>query len=91
MNRDIIIKLIEQDIKHNQLLNGLNKIGLTDNERYTLDIVWIVVDMMGIEKTKLSERWLDLYHSTMLNIPNKLTPKEGSDIATFLLNNLLIL
>jgi len=89
MNREIIIKLIEQDIKHNQLLNGLNEIGLTDNERYTLDIVWIVADMMGIDKTKLSERWLDLYHSTMLNIPYDLTTKERRDIATSLLNNLL--
>jgi hypothetical protein len=90
MNRDIVIKLIEQDIKHNQLLNGLNEIGLTDNERYTLDIVWIVADMMGIEKTKLSERWLYLYHSTMLNIPYKLTPKEVHSKAETLLNGLSI-
>jgi len=90
MNRDVIIKLIEQDIKHNQLLNGLNEIGLADNERYTLDIVWIVADMMGIEIVKLSERWLDLYHSTMLNIPNKLTPKEVHSRAEILLNGLSI-
>jgi len=88
MNRDNIIKLIENDIKHNQLLNGLNEIGLTDNERYTLDVVWIVADMMGIEKTKLSERWLDLYHSTMLNIPNNLTQKEVHSKAIILLNDL---
>jgi len=88
MNRDNIIKLIEQDIKHNQLLNGLNEIGLTENERYTLDIVWLVADMMGIEKTKLSERWLDLYHSTMLNIPHNLSPKEVHSKAIILLNDL---
>ena len=27
-----IVKLIAQDIKHNQLTNGLEEIGLTDNE-----------------------------------------------------------
>ena len=88
MNRDIIIKLIEQDIKHNQLLNGLNNIGLTDNERYTLDIVWIVADMLGIDKSKVSDRWLDLYHSTMLSIPNNITSKEAHSRAVILLNDL---
>jgi hypothetical protein len=48
--REFIIKLIEQDIKHNQLTNGLEEIGLYDNERYTLGIVWLVADMMGQEE-----------------------------------------
>ena len=39
---DIIRLLILQDIKHNQLLNGLYSIGLYDNEHYALDIVGVV-------------------------------------------------
>lgn len=32
MERDKIIALIAEDIKHNQLLNGLDSIGLNDKK-----------------------------------------------------------
>lgn len=69
----LIIHLIAQDIKHNQLTNGLEEIGLTDNENYTLDIVSVVLSLMSLQPTDDN---LDLYHSTMLSISHNLTPTE---------------
>jgi len=48
MERENIITLLEQDIKHNQLLNGLEEIGLTDNDKYTLSIDLLVADINGL-------------------------------------------
>lgn len=65
---DIVKHLIKQDIKHNQLLNGLNELGLYDNEKYTLDIVGVVGTILGIH---LNEYKVDYYHTTMLKVkPN---------------------
>lgn len=73
MEKELIIKLIAQDMKHNQLINGLEEIGLSDNENYTLDIVLVVLSLM--EKHPTDDN-LDIYHSTMLGISHTLTPKE---------------
>lgn len=69
----LIVKLIAQDIKHNQLTNGLEEIGLSDNENYTLDIVSVVLSLMDKQPT---DNLLETYHSTMLGINHNLTPKE---------------
>jgi len=69
----LIVKLIAQDIKHNQLTNGLEEIGLTDNENYTLDIVSVVLVLMDKEPT---DNLLETYHSTMLSINHNITSKE---------------
>lgn len=88
MERERIIKLIEQDIKQNQLLNGLDKIGLTDNDRYALSVDLIVADMMGYPETKVPDKWLDCYHKTMLSIPFNLTSKEAHSRAVILFDAL---
>lgn len=66
--REFITRLIEQDIKHNQLINRLQSIGLSDNERYALGIVWLVADAMGIEEGEVPDNWLEMYYSVMLNV-----------------------
>lgn len=71
--KQLIVKLIAQDVKHNQLTNGLEEIGLSDNENYTLDIVSIVLSLMNLQPTDDN---LELYHSTMLAISHNLTTKE---------------
>ena len=88
MERDKIIVLITEDIKHNQLLNGLNSIGLTDNDRYTLSLDLVVADMMGYPETKVPDKWLDTYHKTMLSIPYNLTSKEAQTRAVILFETL---
>ena len=49
MNEKIIKKLLIADIKHNQLINGLYNIGLMDNDKYTLNLDLIVMDMFVIK------------------------------------------
>ena len=77
MDKDKIIRLIAEDIKHNQLLNGLDSIGLTDNDRYTLSIDLLVADMMGYSQGKVPDKWLETYHKTMLSIPFNIDSKEA--------------
>ena len=49
MNEKIIKKLLIADIKHNQLINGLYKIGLMDNDKYTLNLDLIVAEMFSVK------------------------------------------
>lgn len=84
MERDKIIALLVEDIKHNRLLNGLNNIGLNDNDRYVLSIDLVIADMMGYTKGKVPDRWLETYHKTMLSIPNNIAPKEAHSRAIIL-------
>jgi hypothetical protein len=91
MEREKIITLLEQDIKHNQLLNGLESIGLTDNDRYSLSLDLVIADMMGYPKTKVPDKWLEAYHKTMLNIPFNITSKEAQSLAKNLFEALSII
>lgn len=75
MEREKIITLISEDMKHNSLINGLYGIGLTDNDNYLLKIDLIVADMMGV--SPIPDAWLELYQKTMLNIPHSLTQEQA--------------
>lgn len=85
--KEIIIQLIVEDIKHNQLLNGLYAIGLSDNERYTSNIPLVVAQLM---QKQPKDYWLDTYHQTMLNIPHEMTAKEALSAAQTLFEDLSI-
>lgn len=84
MQKDKIIQLITEDIKHNQLLNGLDKIGLRDDDRYTLSIDLLVADMMGHPETKVPDKWLEAYHQTMLAVQHDIDAKEARRRAVLL-------
>lgn len=86
--KEFITRLIEQDIRHNQLINGLQNIGLTDNERYTLGIVWLVAEGMGIEEGEVPDEWLELYYTVMLNVNQYLDPKKTNFVAKKLYDKL---
>lgn len=88
MERDKIIALIAEDLKHNQLLNGLNGIGLNDDNKYILSIDLVVADMMGYKKGKVPDSWLETYHKSMLSIPHDLNPKEAQRRAIILYETL---
>ncbi|HET6245382.1 MAG: hypothetical protein H0V01_13915 [Bacteroidetes bacterium] len=60
--RKIIIQLIQQDLKHNQLLSGLEKLHLT-TEAHPLEIMDVVAEMMGIPTGSASEEWMKIYIS----------------------------
>lgn len=88
MERDKIIALIVEDIKHNRLLNGLDSIGLNDNDRYTLSLDLVIASMMGYSKGKVPDKWLEAYHKTMLSVTQNLTTKEAQSRAITLFDAL---
>lgn len=86
MEREKIIALIAEDMKHNSLINGLESIGITDNDHYTLSLDMIVAKMMG--HVNIPDKWLTKYQSTMLHIPHSLSQKEANSRAVILLDAL---
>ena len=79
MEKEIIIQILVADILHNQLLNGLNSIGLTDNDKYTLELDILVAEMMGITKGHIPDSWFSIYHCVMLNINHTTNPKQEAE------------
>lgn len=72
-NKKLIIKLIQQDLKHNQLTTGLRQLGL-DTNLHNLEIMDIVAQLMGISEP--SEKWIETYidflnKADQYNISNK--------------------
>ena len=89
MEKEKIIALLTEDIKHNQLLNGLDSIGLWDHDRYILELDILIADLMGYKHGMIPDSWFDVYHKTMLSIPHDLTSKEAHTRAIILYNDLL--
>lgn len=54
----MIICLIQQDLKHNQLTGGLRRLGL-DTSLHNLEIIDIVAELMGVEE--VSDKWVEIY------------------------------
>ncbi len=63
-NKNIIIRLILADLKHNQLISALEGIHLLTDGLYFINLSDAVAQLMGIEGGK-SELWFSLYDSYM--------------------------
>jgi len=61
-NKDIIIKLLIQDMKHEQLINGMQQLGF-ESDMHGTDISTIVATLMGIAEDNISEDWMNVYLS----------------------------
>ena len=61
-NEELIITLILQDLKHNQLTYGLEKLSLKPGI-HCLDIIEVVAQLMGIPKEEISEQFREIYYS----------------------------
>jgi hypothetical protein len=90
MNEKLIKKLLVADIKHNQLINGLYNIGLMDNDKYTLDIDFVVAELLGIKNGAVPDEWLNTYHSKMLNLQTTMTDDEIVELANELFQQLKV-
>ncbi len=91
-NRDLIINLIQKDLKHNQLVLNLNGIGLDCNGYYDLSMLRTVAKLMGIKEGSISDQFGDLYESYMQeSVQNVIThnPKSFADMATKCYESLL--
>ena len=54
-------------------------VGLTDNDRYTLELDILVAEKMGITKGHIPDSWFSIYHGVMLNIKHTTNPKQEAE------------
>jgi hypothetical protein len=64
-NKELIISLIQQDLKHNQLVLGLDELGLEASEKHCLDILDIVANLMKVPGGHVEYDWCRLYVTFM--------------------------
>ena len=77
--RNLIIHLIQQDLKHHQLTENLRQIGLDDNGLYTLDIMSSVAHLMKVPE-KIRDEWVDLYSKFMEEANFFVVEEEGHNL-----------
>ncbi len=64
-NEQLIIDLIQQDLKHSQLLYGLESIGLDGLSIYHLAILEVIYQLMNVPKEKINDYLAETYASFM--------------------------
>ena len=47
-NKELIVSLIQQDLKHSQLVLGLDELGMEASDKHCLDILDIVYNLMKV-------------------------------------------
>lgn len=62
--KNLIIHLLIQDMKHEQLISGLTNLGF-ESQQHTLDIMGVVSGLMHIPPEKLSWHWSDAYMASI--------------------------
>ena len=69
-HKNIIIQLLFQNMKHEQVMAGLGRLGFNE-EGYRLEVADIVAQLMGISDMAISWNWGKLY-DTFLGYARKL-------------------
>jgi len=59
-NKDLIISLIQQDLKHNQLVEGLENLGLDGGGLHYLGVLELVCRLMKVPEN-VQDQWSELY------------------------------
>lgn len=62
-NKELIITLIQQDLKHTQLTSGLDKAGL-DTEKHHLQLLELVSDLMEVPE-QIDFDWGQAYYDLL--------------------------
>lgn len=78
-NKELLIDLIQQDLKHNQLIMGLDKIGLEGSEMHNLRILEMVSKLMKVPKA-LQEDWTNAYMLCMEESVNYQITNRGESL-----------
>jgi NADH:ubiquinone oxidoreductase subunit E len=54
-NKALVIRLIQQDLKHSQLTEQLRHMGLDDGGLYTLDLMTLVAELLEVPPNKMDQ------------------------------------
>ena len=60
-NKQLVIRLIRQDLKHNQLVYGLEGLGFADKGLHGLEILEIIAELMEVPEEKITGAWIGTY------------------------------
>ena len=63
--KELIIKLIQQDLKHSQLVYGLDQLGLNASDKHCLELLDIIACLMKVPEGQLEVVWGKKYVSLM--------------------------
>ena len=62
MNKELLIEnLIIQDLRHMQLLYGLESIGFTEDGYHDLELSYIIAELMGMRGEEFIDPFFSLY------------------------------
>ena len=62
MNKELLIEeLILQDLRHIQLIYGLDAIGLTEEGFYYLDLCFCIAELMGMRGEESIDKFYKVY------------------------------
>ena len=65
--KELIISLIQQDLKHSQLILGLDELGLNASNKHSSEILDIVANLMKVPEGEKEYDWCRLYVTYMQN------------------------
>lgn len=60
--KHLIIPILVQDMKHEQLMAGLKRLGFHSDLHY-LDLMGVVAELMRIPEAEMNWEWCDVYIS----------------------------
>ncbi len=63
--KQLIISLIQQDLKHSQLVLGLDQLGLDASDNHCLELLDIIADLMKVPEGEIEIAWGKKYVSLM--------------------------
>lgn len=64
-DKELIINLIQQDLKHSQLVLGLDDLGMDASDKHCLEILDIVMNLMKVPDGEIEYDWCRLYVTYM--------------------------
>lgn len=76
-NKPLIIQLLITDLKHEQLIAGLSRLGF-ESDLHSTDLWCIVAELMGIPEKDRSTEWFECYMD-FLGKAGKDPIKDGKD------------
>lgn len=79
MNKEIILQLLIHDMKHEQLLAGLHRLGFESTLHHT-DLSETVAALMGLSEESMPQQWLDTYMAGLKKARNYRVTASGQNL-----------